>query len=196
MIIARRLRAPLRGATQLRQFLYPGLLAGAALATAFIGAALIGSDTGLDGINGFVDSLSGESGTSLGNLGLVAPLGFAFAAGMASAVNPCGFAMLPAYLGLYLGTNEEETLSRHPARRMGRAVVIGAAVTAGLMVLFGGAGTIIGLGARALIVDVLPWVGLVIGIGLSIIGAWLVFGGKLYTGMAPGPLLALETLLR
>ena len=184
MIIAQRLRAPLRGATQLRQFLFPGLLAAAALSIAFIGAALIGGDTGIDGINGFVERLSGESGSSLGNLGLLAPLGFAFAAGMASAVNPCGFAMLPAYLGLYLGTNEEETLSGHPARRMGRAIVVGSAVTAGLVVLFGGAGTIIGLGARAFVVDVLPWVGLVIGIILSIIGAWLVFGGKLYTGIA------------
>jgi len=40
------------------------------------------------------------------------------------------------------------------------------------------------LGTRAFVVDVLPWVGLVIGIGLSIIGSWLVFGGKLYTGIA------------
>ncbi len=184
MIIARRLRAPLRGATQLRQFLYPGLLAGATLSIAIVAAAFIGSDTGIDGINGFVESLSGESGSSLGNLGLLAPLGFAFAAGMASAVNPCGFAMLPAYLGLYLGSSEEDTLSAHPARRMGRAIVVGSAVTAGLVVLFGGAGAVIGLGARAFVVDVLPWVGLVIGVGLSIIGAWLVFGGKLYTGIA------------
>ena len=184
MIIARSLRAPLRGATQWRRFLFPGLLAGAALATAFVGAALIGKDTGIDGINGFVESLSGESGSSLGNLGLLAPLGFAFAAGMASAVNPCGFAMLPAYLGLYLGTNEEATLSGHPVRRMGRAIVVGSAVTAGLVVLFGGAGTVIGLGARTFVVDVLPWVGLVIGIVLSIIGDWLVFGGKLYTRIA------------
>ena len=72
MIIAKRLRAPLRGVPQLQQFFFPGLLAAAALAIAFIGAALIGSDTGLDGINGFVESLSGESGSSLGNLGLLA----------------------------------------------------------------------------------------------------------------------------
>ena len=34
------------------------------------------------------------------------PLGYAFAAGMVSAVNPCGFAMLPAYLGLYIGNHD------------------------------------------------------------------------------------------
>ena len=34
------------------------------------------------------------------------PLGYAFGAGMVSTVNPCGFAMLPAYLGLYLGSRD------------------------------------------------------------------------------------------
>lgn len=72
-----------------------------------------------------------------------------------------------------MGTSDEDNLSTHPARRMGRAIVVGSAVTAGLVVLFGGAGTVIGVGARAFVVDVLPWVGLVIGMGLSTIGAWL-----------------------
>ena len=31
-----------------------------------------------------------------------APLGLAFAAGLVATVNPCGFAMLPAYLSLFL----------------------------------------------------------------------------------------------
>ncbi len=33
------------------------------------------------------------------NISLIIPLGYAFGAGMVSTVNPCGFAMLPAYLG-------------------------------------------------------------------------------------------------
>ena len=32
-----------------------------------------------------------------------APLALAFTAGMVATVNPCGFAMLPAYLGYFLG---------------------------------------------------------------------------------------------
>ena len=32
-----------------------------------------------------------------------APLALAFTAGMIATVNPCGFAMLPAYLGYFLG---------------------------------------------------------------------------------------------
>ncbi len=167
-----------------RSLILPGLLAGFVLAIAFIGAALIGKDTGIDGINGFVERLSGGSGSALGNLGLLAPLGFAFAAGMASAVNPCGFAMLPAYLGMYLGTSDKANESVHPVRRIGRALVVGGMVTAGFVVLFGTAGVVIGIGARAFVVNVLPWVGLVVGILLVIIGAWMVGGGKLYTGIA------------
>ncbi len=51
-------------------------------------------------------------------VGEALPLGFAFTAGMATAANPCGFAMLPAHLSLYLGTSELDTearISRDPA---------------------------------------------------------------------------------
>ena len=43
------------------------------------------------------------------NISLIIPLGYAFGAGMVSTVNPCGFAMLPAYLGLYLGSRDLNT---------------------------------------------------------------------------------------
>ena len=80
----------------------PVLVAFVALAVAFIGAILVGRDSGIDDLNLFVERLSGDSGSWLGGLVTASAL-FAFAAGMASAVNPCGFAMLPAYLGMYLG---------------------------------------------------------------------------------------------
>ncbi len=86
----------LRQTNALRGLLLPTLVAAVALAVAYVGALIIGKDSGIDGVNGFVESLSGGSSSVLGDLGLLAPLGFAFAAGMASAVNPCGFAMLPA----------------------------------------------------------------------------------------------------
>ena len=43
------------------------------------------------------------SPTSSASLVIDAPLGLAFAPGMVATVNPCGFAMLPAYLGYFLG---------------------------------------------------------------------------------------------
>ena len=149
-----------------------------------MGALIIGKDSGIDGVNGFVESLSGGSSSILGDLGLLAPLGFAFAAGMASAVNPCGFAMLPAYLGLYLGDGEQGDETVKTGRRLGKALLVGGSVTAGFIVLFGTTGTVINLGARTIVVGILPWLGLAIGIALAIAGSWMVGGGKLYSGIA------------
>ena len=162
----------------------PAYLAGAVgLAIAVVGAILVGNESGVDGVNSFVENLSGTSGSFLGDLSFVAPLGFAFAAGMVSAVNPCGFAMLPAYLGLYLGSQGDGHHSTHPGRHVAKALVVGGAVTAGFVLLFGIAGVIIGAGARS-IVDVIPWLGFAIGIVLTIGGSWLLAGGKLYSGLA------------
>ncbi len=167
----------------LQSFFITGLVAISAISLAVIGARLIGSDTGIDGVNRFVELLAGRSGAFLGGLVKVSSL-FAFAAGLASSVNPCGFAMLPAYLGLYLSDasdSGEKTDTPWPSLK--RALLVGGMVTAGFVILFGLAGTLIGLGA-SFIVQLLPWVGLLIGIMLAIAGAWLVSGGKLYTGVA------------
>ena len=180
MSISKNLSIAAEAPTFLRRVGLPAMIAIVALVGAFVAAKLIGKDDGIDGVNGFVESLSGSSSSFLGGLGLFAPLGFAFAAGMASAVNPCGFAMLPAYLGLYLGSNQEA----QPTRQLGKALLVGLSVTAGFVVLFGTAGLIIALGARSAIVGILPWLGLSIGIILAVTGAWLVGGGKLYSGLA------------
>ena len=168
----------------LRSVLLPVVVATVALTTAIVGALIIGSDSGIDGVNGFVESLSGSSSSTLGGWGLLAPLGFAFAVGMASAVNPCGFAMLPAYLGLYLGDTDKEAEKISAFKNLRQALLVGGTVTAGFIVLFGSAGLIIGLGARAFIVDVLPWLGLAIGVVLALLGSWMMGGGTLYTGIA------------
>jgi cytochrome c biogenesis protein CcdA len=76
---------------------------------------------------------------------------------MVSAVNPCGFAMLLAYLGLYLGSDDQVDEDVHPIKHLAKGVKIGALVTAGFIVLFGAEGIIIGLGARAAVVDILQW---------------------------------------
>ena len=180
MSISKNLSIAAEAPAFLRRVGLPAMIAIVALVGAFVAAKLIGKDDGIDGVNGFVESLSGSSSSFLGGLGLFAPLGFAFAAGMASAVNPCGFAMLPAYLGLYLGSNQEA----QPTRQLGKALLVGLSVTAGFVVLFGTAGLIIALGARSAIVGILPWLGLGIGIILAVTGAWLVGGGKLYSGLA------------
>ena len=165
----------------IRSYLVSGLIALGAIAIAVIGSRILGSDTDIDFVNLFVERLSGRSGSFLGGLVGATSL-FAFAAGLASAVNPCGFAMLPAYLGLYLGSGVAGEKPA-PFRQLLQALLVGAAVTAGFVVLFGIAGGIIGLGA-SFVVSFIPWIGLIIGVVLTLTGAWLVGGGKIYTGIA------------
>ena len=172
------------GGRLIRGVLIPGLVGVLALTVAFVGALIVRDATGVDGINLFVEGLSGRSSSFFGGLGLIAPLGFAFGAGIAAAFNPCGFAMLPAYMGLYLGSNDAEDENRSTLQHMGKAVVVGGAVTAGFVLLFAAAGAIIGLGARSLLGSVLPWMGLAIGVALTVADAWLLSGGKLYSALA------------
>ena len=165
------------------RLLLPLAVAGAALAAAIVGAAVVSGEGGIDKINLFVEgTLSGNSQQWLGGLISASAL-FALAAGMASAVNPCGFAMLPAYLGLYLGSNASQEQSLSPVRTLGRALLVGGAVSAGFILLFGVVGAIVGASA-SFVGSVLPWLGLAIGIALVLVGAWMVGGGKLYTGLA------------
>ncbi len=165
----------------LRKVMVPAAVAAVSLTTAFVGALVLGRSDGIDGVNRFVETLSGDSGNVLRGL---APLGFAYAAGMVSAVNPCGFVMLPAYLGLYLGVNDKDAGKVNPLLHVFRALKVGGAVTLGFVVLFGAAGILMSVGARAAVVDILPYLGLVIGIVLALAGSWMVGGGKLYSGFA------------
>ena len=184
MIASRGLPIPITRVVFRRGVIFPVLTASLALTIAFIGGILTGESSATGGVNGFVEGLSGNSSTFLGDIGFLAPLGFAFAAGMVSTVNPCGFAMLPAYLGLYLGSDDlGEGQRRHPIWRMGRAVKVGAVVTFGFILLFGIAGIVIGAGAQGF-VDIVPWIGLTIGILLVLAGAYVMGGGKLYSGFA------------
>ena len=166
----------------LKKVLVPAAVAAVSLTTAFVGALVLGRSDGIDGVNKFVETLSGDSGNVLRGL---APLGFAYAAGMVSAVNPCGFVMLPAYLGLYLGVNDKDAAPVYiPLVHIFRALKVGGSVTLGFVVLFGTAGILMAVGARAAVVDILPYLGLVIGIALALAGSWMVGGGKLYSGFA------------
>lgn len=167
----------------MRGVVLPVGVAAAALTIAVVGALLVRGESEIDGVNFFVESISGLAARSLGGWGVIAPLGFAFGAGIAAAFNPCGFAMLPAYMGLYLGIHDERNTPSF-AGQLGKALLIGGSVTAGFVLLFAAAGAVIGLGARSAVGNVLPWVGLGIGVLLTIAGAWLLSGGKLYTALA------------
>jgi cytochrome c-type biogenesis protein len=98
----------------------------------------------------------------------------AFALGMLALVNPCGFALLPAYLGYFLGTTDHgENQSRLVA--LNRAQVVGLSMSAGFLAVFGILGLAL-VGAIASFVDYLPWVTLVLGLGLAVMGVAMLFG--------------------
>ena len=166
------------------KYVLPVLVAVLALTIAYVGAFFVRDAEGITGPNLFVESLAGRSSGFFGGLGIIAPLGFAFAAGVASAFNPCGFAMLPAYMGLYLGVDDKQEGRGLSIQQLGKAVVVGGAMTSGFVLLFAVAGAIIGFGAHSAVGSLLPWLGLTIGVLLTIAGAWLLNGGKIYTALA------------
>ncbi|MFE7897219.1 cytochrome c biogenesis CcdA family protein [Streptomyces sp. NPDC057424] len=107
------------------------------------------------------------------------PLALALGAGMLAAVNPCGFALLPAYLSLLvLG---DDTPRRGVA--VGRALTATAAMTLGFAAFFGLFGLVIQPVAGQ-IQQHLPWFTIVFGLLITAAGAWLLAGRQL-PAMAP-----------
>ncbi|MFI7067212.1 cytochrome c biogenesis CcdA family protein [Kribbella sp. NPDC050124] len=102
------------------------------------------------------------------------PLALALAAGMLAAVNPCGFAMLPAYLTLLVVGDDSP--SRGVA--IGRALAATAAMTAGFAAVFGVFGLVVAPAASQ-IQQHLPWVTIVLGLLLAAAGGWLLAGREL-----------------
>jgi len=161
--------------------IFPFLLATVVLAASAIAGFLVG-DGSNSAVGGILDA-SSSSSNFLGDFGDALPFGFAFAAGMVSTVNPCGFMMLPAYLGLYVGTQGEEAQRLGLTQRLAKASVVSVAVGLGFVVLFGTAGIVISIGAKS-IVEIFPWVGLGVGAVLTLAGGYIMAGGKLYTAFA------------
>jgi cytochrome c biogenesis protein CcdA len=114
----------------------------------------------------------------LGILAGLLPFGYAFGAGMVSAVNPCGFAMLPVYLTLYLGAKDNDFRQKSLILRMLKAFWIAFVVTAGFGLLFGVVGAIVSAGGTFLM-GAMPWLSIVVGIGLMFLGAWMLLGHTL-----------------
>jgi cytochrome c-type biogenesis protein len=99
----------------------------------------------------------------------------AFGTGMVAAVNPCGFAMLPAYLGFFLGTGNDE---RSVTVRVSRALAVGGALTLGFLVVFVVLGTVLRDATRH-IARVSGWATLVIAVVLIVVGVAITFGWRL-----------------
>lgn len=101
---------------------------------------------------------------------MTAILSTALAAGMVATVNPCGFAMLPAYLGYFLTGEAGASKSR--------VATVALVISAGFLVVFATAGTLIAIGLRA-VVSLIPWLALAIGLGLVVVGLGQIAGKRL-----------------
>ncbi|MBW2683548.1 MAG: cytochrome c biogenesis protein CcdA [Deltaproteobacteria bacterium] len=111
----------------------------------------------------------------LSQLAGLLPFGYAFGAGMVSAVNPCGFAMLPVYLTLYLGAEDSSFRQKSPLWKMLKACWVTLVVTAGFGLLFGVVGIIVSAGGSFLM-GIMPWMAVVVGGLLILLGGWMLLG--------------------
>lgn len=113
-----------------------------------------------------------------GDIAGLLPFGYAFGAGMIASVNPCGFLMLPGFIGYYIG---QETPGEDPndvtVQHLARAVLFGLMVTLGFVALFAAIGSVISAGGTA-IVGAFPWAGLAIGCALAAFGLWILLTGR------------------
>ena len=116
-----------------------------------------------------------EVQSGVATLAAVLPLGYAYGAGMVAAVNPCGVLLLPSLVAYYL-THTDGAGASAP-RRAARAVLLGLTATLGFVLLFAVVGLVIGAGGRAL-AAAFPIGGLLVGLVLAALGAWLTLSGR------------------
>ncbi len=101
-------------------------------------------------------------------------MAFALSAGVVTAFNPCGFAMLPAYVSYFVGASSED-LRAPLLSRLLRAARAGTTVTLGFVTVFGVIG-LVATGARAVVTDSIPFVSMVVGVVLVALGAAMIRG--------------------
>jgi cytochrome c biogenesis protein CcdA len=105
----------------------------------------------------------------------------AFAAGLVAALNPCGFAMLPAYLVLVVrgeGGPEAGSSGSTGLASVGRALAATGGMALGFLTVFGLFGALT-ISAAATVQRYLPYLTVVIGIVLVALGIWLLLGREL-----------------
>ena len=101
-----------------------------------------------------------------------APLALAFATGMLTTVNPCGFAMLPAYVSYFLGLDVPDQDARSS---VSRSLVVGLSVSAGFLLVFSVLGFAI-YHLSAAVYQWSSWAAIVIGSLLVVLGVAMLRG--------------------
>ena len=105
---------------------------------------------------------------------------FAFLLGVVAAFNPCGFALLPAYLAVIVTGSADVSVTRLHAIR--HAISFGLAMTLGFVAVFTGFGLLFGGVNAALqgsVLPLLPYVTVALGVVLVALGATMLVRGEL-----------------
>lgn len=102
-----------------------------------------------------------------------APFALAFTAGMIASINPCGFALLPAYVGAFVAGDDVHVRAD---RRIARAVGVSFAVSVGFAAMFVLVGVVFSTASSALRRQ-MPWLTIAVGIvmiamGLASLAGW------------------------
>jgi len=99
---------------------------------------------------------------------------FPFGVGLLAAFNPCGFAMLPTYLGFFLGTEDAST-SR--LRAVLRGLGVGTMLTVGFVTVFASIGVLVAWFLnQSTVVDQVGWITIGIGAALIPLGVAILLG--------------------
>jgi cytochrome c biogenesis protein CcdA len=109
-------------------------------------------------------------------------VGLAFAAGLVAALNPCGFAMLPAYLALVVRGADtpanSESGSGGVLVALGRAAAATAAMALGFLAVFGTFG-LLTVSLASTVAQYMPYATVLIGVALVVIGVLLLSGREI-----------------
>jgi cytochrome c-type biogenesis protein len=113
----------------------------------------------------------------IGAIGPEGPFAYYLALGMVATVNPCGFAMLPAYLAYFLGIERpgDSTQDAPAQATVATALRVALAVSLGFMAVFALAGLAVELTALPVYENV-PWISIVIGLVLFALGLAMLGG--------------------
>jgi cytochrome c biogenesis protein CcdA len=109
-------------------------------------------------------------------------LPWAFSAGVVATLNPCGFGVLPAYLGYVVGRTGAGLTTRRNALH---GVGVGLAMTGGVLTVFLAAGAVISAVGTA-VARALPWLSVGIGAGVVAAGLAMFLWPHWHPGLAIG----------
>lgn len=107
---------------------------------------------------------------------------FTFTAGAAATLNPCGFALLPAYVAYVLGRGEPGAT---PAGGALAGLQGGAAMTGGVLFVFATLGAVLSATSRALL-RYLPWASLLIGAAIVLLGLAMLLRRSMHVALPLG----------